>query len=603
MEVFSYTPQQINQLPDQPGVYRFINQDDKLIYVGKAKNLKKRASSYFTKQSGVNRKTRKMVGEIVRLEVTVVNSEFDALLLENSLIKTNQPKYNILLRDDKSYPYICVSNERFPRVFATRNPEYKQGKYFGPYASVKGMNNVLALIRKLYTIRTCSYNLSEENIEAGKFKVCLEYHIGNCRGPCEKLQSEEEYNKDIALATNILKGHLAPARQYFKTQMQQAVEELAYERAQDFKEKLELLSKFQSRSQVVNQQMADTDVITIVSDEKNAFVNYLKVNEGAIVLSKTVEIKKKLEESDEEILLLMLLEMRQRHISDSGTVLTNVPFESAEESVEIVVPKIGDKKKLVDLSQKNANLYRVQKLNRSQSAKQRENRVLKQLQEDLQMKNLPMHIECFDNSNMQGTNPVASMVCFMNGKPAKKEYRKFNIKTVIGPDDFASMKEVVGRRYRRLKEEEKPLPDLIVIDGGKGQLSASVEALRELGLYGDMVVIGIAKRLEEIYYPGDQFPLHISKKSESLKLIQRIRDEAHRFAITFHRQKRSNQAFQSSLEQINGIGKATAQKLIKHFGSVKRIKASSDEELRNIVGDKKAKIIREGFAALEKEKQ
>ncbi len=596
MEVPYYTPDQVNLLPDQPGVYKFYNAERTLIYVGKAKNLKNRVSSYFNKSKGANRKTRKMASEVRSIEFTIVNSEFDALLLENSLIKKNQPRYNILLKDDKSYPYILLTNERFPRIIPTRRLIHGQGRYFGPFASVKGMNNILELLRNLYQIRTCRYDLSEKNIQEGKFKVCLEYHIGNCRGPCEGLQSEENYNAEIEQATNILKGNLGVPRTYFREKMQEAAESLEFERAQEYKTKIELLAKYQAKSLVVNDHIGDTDVFTIVSDDQMAFVNYLKANKGAIVLTKTIEVKKKLDESDEDILALIMVELRERYRSTATEVLTNIEMPVVIEGVAFTIPKIGDKRKLVDMSIKNALYYKRERFNRVQDNKERIHRVVLKLQEDLRLKVPPVHLECFDNSNMQGTHPVASMVCFKNGRPSKKDYRKFNIKTVVGPDDFASMYEIVFRRYQRLLDEEADLPNLIVIDGGKGQLSAACQALKDLGIYGDIPIIGIAKRLEEIYRPEDPYPLHIDKKSESLKLIQRARDEAHRFAITFHRQKRSNAAFRSELEDIKGIGKKTAMSLLKNFKSVKRIKEAEEDELASLVGPVKAKALKEALA-------
>lgn len=598
MEVPAYTRDEVNKLPDQPGVYKFYNEERTLIYVGKAKSLKKRVGSYFNRSANTSRKTMKMVSEIRSIEFTIVNSEFDALLLENSLIKKNQPKYNILLKDDKSYPYILLTQERFPRIIPTRRMVPGSGRYFGPFASVKAMNNVLELIRHLYTLRTCRYDLSEENIKSGKFKVCLEYHIGNCKGPCENLQSEEEYMRDIEQASNILKGNMAVARTYFKEKMQEAAENLEFEAAQMYKEKNELLSKYQAKSLVVNPQIGDTDVFTIVSDGKVAFINYLKSNNGAIILTKTIEVKKKLDESDDEILSLMIVELRERYLSSTKDLLTNIEIPIQIDHVNIIVPKIGDKRKLVDMSIKNALFYKKERYNQVLGAKQKENRVLVKLKEDLRLKNLPMQIECFDNSNIQGTNPVASMVCFKNGKPSKKDYRKFNIKTVVGPDDFGSMYEIVHRRYHRLKTEELPMPDLIVIDGGKGQLNAACNALKDLELYGSIPIVGIAKRLEEIYTPEDPYPLHIDKKSESLKLLQRCRDEAHRFAITFHRQKRSIAALKTGLEDIPGVGKKTAMSLLKQFKSVKKIREANEADLADLIGPAKAKLVKD---ALEKE--
>ena len=590
MEIPRYTPDEVKKIPKKPGVYRFYNKDSVAIYVGKAKNLKSRVSSYFNDLSGQNRKTYKMVSEISHIEFTIVNTEFDALLLENSLIKEYQPKYNILLKDDKSFPYITVVNESFPRVFSTRRVDRRKGKYYGPYTSVRAMKNVLELIRNLYYVRTCNLNLSQENIKAGKFKVCLEYHIGKCKGPCVGLQTEEEYLNDIRLAKDILRGNLVPVRGFFKEQMQQAAEQLDFEGAQLMKDKLELLEKFQSRTVIVNQNLTDIDVFGITSDEKIAYINYVKIANGSIILSKTVEVKKKLEESDHELLAQMVIDLRQRYKSSSKEILSNVDIEY-DLDVESRVPKIGDKRKLVELALKNALFYKKEKLSMAKPEGYREKRVLEQLQDDLKLKSLPEHIECFDNSNLAGSNPVASMVYFKNGKPAKKEYRKYNIKSVTGPNDFASMEEIVFRRYKRLLDEDTPLPDLVVVDGGKGQLSSSVLALKKLGVYGSLPIIGIAKRLEEVYFPNDEFPIHINKKSESLKLLQQIRNEAHRFAITFHRSKRSKSAINSELSQIEGIGDKTAEKLLKHFKSVKKLKAAEHAEIEKIIGKAKAGIV------------
>ncbi|MCK5279026.1 MAG: excinuclease ABC subunit C [Cyclobacteriaceae bacterium] len=590
MEIPRYTPDEVKKIPKKPGVYRFYNKDSVAIYVGKAKNLKSRVSSYFNDLSGQNRKTYKMVSEISHIEFTIVNTEFDALLLENSLIKEYQPKYNILLKDDKSFPYITVVNESFPRVFSTRRVDRRKGKYYGPYTSVRAMKNVLELIRNLYYVRTCNLNLSQENIKAGKFKVCLEYHIGKCKGPCVGLQTEEEYLNDIRLAKDILRGNLVPVRGFFKEQMQQAAEQLDFEGAQLMKDKLELLEKFQSRTVIVNQNLTDIDVFGITSDEKIAYINYVKIANGSIILSKTVEVKKKLEESDHELLAQMVIDLRQRYKSSSKEILSNVDIEY-DLDVESRVPKIGDKRKLVELALKNALFYKKEKLSLAKPEGYREKRVLEQLQDDLKLKSLPEHIECFDNSNLAGSNPVASMVYFKNGKPAKKEYRKYNIKSVTGPNDFASMEEIVFRRYKRLLDEDTPLPDLVVVDGGKGQLSSSVLALKKLGVYGSLPIIGIAKRLEEVYFPNDEFPIHINKKSESLKLLQQIRNEAHRFAITFHRSKRSKSAINSELSQIEGIGDKTAEKLLKHFKSVKKLKAAEHAEIEKIIGKAKAGIV------------
>lgn len=589
MESSSFLPDEHLQLPDHPGVYKYYNELNELIYVGKAKSLKKRVSSYFNKNTGVNLKTRRMVKEIRRIEITLVDSELDALLLENNLIKKVQPRYNILLRDDKTYPYLLITKENFPRIFQTRKLIPKRGTYFGPFASVKAMNNVLDLIRDLFTIRTCNLDLSPYKIDEGKYKVCLEYHIGNCQGPCVGLQRETQYLKDLEQARHILKGNLGVPKTYFKQEMQAYAENLEFEKAQKMKVKLDLLEKYQSKSLITSPSIQNLDVCTLVEDEKFAYVNYMRVINGAMITSKNVELKKKLDESSEELLLTALVRLQDQFQSDAEEILVNIEPENPIEGLNLTVPKIGDKRKLIELSLKNALYYKKEKALLQGLNQDKKDRVIRQLQQDLSLPDIPDHIECFDNSNIQGTNPVASMVCFLGGKPAVKEYRHYHIKTVEGPNDFASMKEIVGRRYKRLMEEEKALPKLIVIDGGKGQLSSAVEALQELGLYGKMPIIGIAKRLEEIYFPGDSYPIHIDKKSESLKLLQRIRDEAHRFAITFHRNVRSKNAFGTQLTSISGIGENTADKLLKHFKSIKNIKAASEEELTAVIGASRTK--------------
>jgi len=588
MYATSYSPEEYHQLPDQPGVYKYYNAEGILIYVGKAKSLKKRVASYFIKSTGLNHKTRRMVREIRKIEFTLVNSEFDALLLENNLIKNTQPKYNILLKDDKTYPYLLLTNEHFPSIFPTRKVIPSRGTYFGPFASVKAMKNVLELIRTLFTIRTCKLDLAPKKIQEGRYKVCLEYHIGNCLGPCEGLHSENDYLKDIEQAKNILKGNLGIAKSHFKSRMQEAAQAMAYELAHKYKEKLDLLEKYQAKSLVTSPSVSSLDIFSIVTDEKYAFVNYLKIKNGAINFTKTVELKKKLDESEAELLITAIVRLRDQFESTSTEIITNVSPEEEIEGLHIIVPKIGDKRKLVELSLKNAIYYKKEKALAAGEVKDKKNRVLEQLQQDLSLKDLPMHIECFDNSNIQGTHPVASMVCFINGKPANKEYRHYHIKTVEGPNDFASMEEIVTRRYKRLLEEEKPLPQLIIVDGGKGQLSSAVQALKTVGIYGKVPIIGIAKRLEEIYFPADPYPLHIDKKSESLRLLQRIRDEAHRFAITFHRNVRSKNAFDTQLTTIEGIGSKTADKLLKHFKSVKKIREASLPELEEVIGKSKA---------------
>ncbi len=588
-----YLKETVTSLPDSPGIYRYYNRDGELIYVGKAKSLKKRVSSYFNKQSQYNRKTEKLVSEIAKIEFTITNSEFDALLLENNFIKQNQPKYNILLKDDKTFPYLCILKERFPRIIYTRKYIPKQGEYFGPYTSVVSMKAVLELVRQLYSIRTCSLFLSKENVEQKKFKVCLEYHIGNCKGPCEGLQDEAEYLEDITQARNILKGDLSVVEDVFMGRMQKAAQELEFEKAALYKHKLELLEKFQTKSLVVNRKLTNIDVITITSSETNSFINYIQIKEGSIIFSKNIEVRKKLDEADEDILSLVVQELRSTYRSNNPEVFTNLPLTVKSDDFENVVPQIGDKKKLVDLSLKNALYLKKEKEIDKEEQKSRKNKVLHIMQENLRLLNYPKIIECFDNSNFQGTSPVASMVRFVDGKADKKGYRHFNIKTVVGANDFASMKEIVGRRYKRIMEEEGEYPQLIIVDGGKGQLSSACEALQELGLYGKIPIIGIAKKLEEIYYPEDPLPLLISKKSPALLLIQRIRDEAHRFAITFHRQKRSKYTFVTEIESIPGIGKKTADKLLAHFKSIKKIKEAELEELIKIAGEKTAKKIKE----------
>jgi excinuclease ABC subunit C len=582
----------VSRLPESPGVYRFYNTEDELIYVGKAKSIKKRVSSYFSKSTGVNRKTLKLVSEIRRIDYTVSNTEFDALLLENNFIKQNQPKYNILLKDDKTFPYICILKERFPRIIYTRKYIPQQGEYFGPYSSVVAMKNVLDLVRKLYTIRTCNLLLSEANIEQKKLKVCLEYHIGNCKGPCEGYQSEQLYQDEIDQARNILKGNISIVYQYFTDQMKRAATNMEFERAQIYKEKLDTLERFQIKSLVVNRDLTDIDVFTIASIEAYAYVNYMQIKEGSIVFSKTIELKKKLDEPDDELLSIAAVELREQTHSPNKVILSNIPIIVIEDGVENVIPKIGDKKKLIALSLKNALELKKEKEILREGKKSKQKEVLITLQNDMKLPSLPSVIECFDNSNFQGTTPVASMVRFVDAKADKKGYRHFNIKTVEGPNDFASMKEIVGRRYKRILEEGEKLPDLILVDGGKGQLSSACEALKELGVYGKVPIAGIAKKLEEIYYPEDPLPLHISKKSQGLLLLQQIRDEAHRFAITFHRQKRSKKTFTSELEGLEGIGKKTTEKLLQHFKSVKKIKEAPLEEIAKIAGMKKAELIK-----------
>ncbi|MEA5257006.1 excinuclease ABC subunit UvrC [Arcicella aquatica] len=595
MDEFDYKSA-LAKVPELPGVYRYFDEEGTVIYVGKAKNLKNRVSSYFAKSNQHDRKTKRLVSQIRNLEFTIVHTEFDALLLENTLIKKFQPKYNILLRDDKMYPFICVTNEPFPKIITIRRVDKKMGTFFGPFANQKAMYAILEMFNQLYTFRTCSLNLNHKNIQDRKFKVCLEYHIGNCKGPCEGLQPEKDYLKEIDQAKNILKGNMSLPKQYFEEKMQEAASKLAFEEAQEFKEKLAYLVNFQSKSTVVNPNIRDVDVFSIVSDENAFYFNFMKVLNGFITQTQSLEVKKKLDETDEDILTMMVWEMRDKYESEAKEVITNIPLSVELKGVENTIPQIGDKKKLLEMSLKNVLYFKKEKADRQaseESAGDAKMRILLTLKNDLQLKSIPHHIECFDNSNIQGTNPVSAMVCFKNGIPSKKDYRHFTPKTVEGPNDFATMNEVVTRRYSRLLQEEADLPDLIIIDGGKGQLSASADALKNLGLYGKIPIIGIAKRLEEIYFPEDSIPLYIDKKSESLKLIQRLRDEAHRFGITKHRDKRSKNFIISQLESIDGIGKNTAEKLLKHFGTVSNIYKATSEELETLLGKAKALKLKE----------
>jgi excinuclease ABC subunit C len=582
------------RLPENPGVYRYFDTEGTIIYIGKAKNLKNRVSSYFNKSNQHNTKTIRLVSQIRKIEFSIVNIEFDALLLENSLIKQYQPKYNILLRDDKTFPYICVSDGPFPKIFSTRQKNYEKGQFFGPYTNVKAMNTVLELIQQLFTIRTCNLNLTDANIKAEKFKVCLEYHLGNCKGPCEGLQSLQEYELEVEQAKLILKGNQNTPKQYFSAKMAEAASRMAFEEAHLYKEKLLLLEKFQIRSTVVNPKIADVDVFALISDENFAFMHFMKIIDGAIIQSETVEVKKKLDETDNDILTMMVWEMRELYQSQAKEVISNIPL-SIDLGLENTIPQIGDKRKLVEMALKNVLFFKKEKMEHKaneMSAGNKKLRVLITLKNDLSLKTVPRHIECFDNSNIQGTNPVSAMVCFKDGLPSKKDYRHYIPKTVVGPDDFATMNEVVTRRYTRVLEENLPLPDLIIVDGGKGQLSAACEALKSVGLYGKVPIIGIAKRLEEIYVPEDSIPVYIDKKSESLKLIQRLRDEAHRFGITHHRDRRSKSFLVSGLESIEGIGKTTVDKLIKHFKSFKNIQEANKEDIEKIVGkDRTEKLI------------
>lgn len=582
---------QIQTLPDNPGVYQYYDKEDKILYVGKAKNLKKRVSSYFNKIHDTA-KTNVLVKKIVTIKHIVVPTETDALLLENNLIKTLQPRYNVLLRDDKTYPWICIKKEPFSRIFPTRKMVKDGSEYFGPYTSFKTVSVILDLIKELYPLRTCNFDLSQNNIQNHKFKVCLEYHIGNCKGACEGHESLENYQTQINAIREILKGNFKESMKDFKEKMQHYASEMYFEEAQKIKEKIQILENYQARSTIINPKITNIDVFSIVSDEAAAFVNFLQISHGSIIRSHTMEIKKKLDETDQELLELSIIELRERFQLLSREII--VPFEvEVGENLKITIPQLGDKKQILELSIRNAKFFRIEQLKQLQivDPDRHTNRIMAQMQKDLRLSVEPRHIECFDNSNIQGTNPVAACVVFKEGKPSKKDYRHFNIKTVEGPNDFASMEEVVYRRYKRLLDENQPLPNLIIIDGGKGQLSSALKIMDELGLRGKIAIIGIAKRLEELYYPGDSVPLYLDKKSETLKIIQQLRNEAHRFGITFHRNKRSQSSLVSSMDTIPGIGEKTMETLIKMFKSVKRLKLATEKEISDVIGVSKAKKI------------
>ena len=579
---------QLQTLPNSPGVYQYYDKEGTIIYVGKAKNLKKRVSSYFTKTFD-NGKTRILVNKIVKIKHIVVDTETDALLLENNLIKKYQPRYNVMLKDDKSYPWICIKKERFPRVFSTRRVIKDGSEYFGPYTSVRTVSTLLDLIKGLYQLRTCNYDLSPEKIESEKYKVCLEYHLGNCKGACEGLETEDEYFENIKAIREILKGNFKDSLSQFKKQMKQFAANMHFEDAQKIKEKIEILENYQSKSTIVNPKISNVDVFSIVSDESYGYINFLQLSYGSIIRSHTLEIKKKLQETDKELLQLAIIELRQRFNSNSKEIY--VPFHvSIGEDVKVTVPKLGDKKHILDLSVRNAKYYRMERFKQIKitDPDRHVKRILAQMKSDLRLSEEPRHIECFDNSNIQGTHPVAACVVFKNGKPSKKDYRHFNIKTVEGPDDFASMEEVVYRRYKRLLNEDRSLPQLIIIDGGKGQLSSALKSLEALNLRGKIAIIGIAKKLEELFYPNDPIPLYLDKKSETLKIIQQLRNEAHRFGIEHHRNKRSKTALNTELESIPGIGEKTVVELLKHFKSLKRIRESKFEDLEKVIGAARA---------------
>ena len=590
---------QIQTLPDNPGVYQYYDKDGKILYVGKAKNLKKRVSSYINKDHD-NAKTNVLVRKIVEIKHIVVSTEQDALLLENNLIKKLQPRYNVLLRDDKTYPWICIKKEPFSRIFSTRRMFKDGSEYFGPYTSFKTVHTILDLIKELYPLRTCNYDLAHPNLPKGKafgrYKVCLEYHIGNCKGPCEGFETLENYQKQVDAIREILKGNFKDSMRDFKKMMQELAAEMKFEAAQKIKEKINVLENYQSRSTILNPKISNIDVFSIVSDEAMAYVNFLQIAHGAIIRSFTLELKKKLDETNEELLELAVVELRERfHLTSKEIIL---PFAlDFGDKIKVTVPQLGDKKQILELSERNAKYQRLEQLKQIQivDPERHINRIMAQMQKDLRLSVEPRHIECFDNSNIQGTNPVSACVVFKDGKPSKKEYRHFNIKTVEGPNDFASMEEVVYRRYKRLLDENQSLPQLIIIDGGKGQLSSALKSIDDLGLRGKIAIIGIAKRLEELFYPGDSAPLYLDKKSETLKVIQQLRNEAHRFGITHHRDKRSKSALNSTMELIPGIGEKTMLTLLKHFKSVKRLKLATEKEISDIVGVSKAKKISEFY--------
>lgn len=588
---------EIQNIPHKPGVYQYWDAHGQLIYIGKAKDLKNRVASYFVNDKQLNAKTRVLVRKINKITFTLVDTEIDAWLLENSLIKKHQPRYNVMLKDDKTYPWIVIKNEPFPRIFWTRKVIKDGSKYFGPYASVGMMHVILNVIKEIFPIRTCNLKLSEEAIRQGKYKVCLEYQIGNCMGPCENLQSEEEYQKNIELIQDILQGKTGIVVNKLKEDLNIAVSHLNFEEAQRIKHNLELLSNYQSKSTVVSASVSNVDVFSIASEDGIAFVNFLKVMNGAIIQTQTIELKKRLDESDHDLLSLAIPEFRSRFNSTSKEIV--VPFDMGMESEDFkfIVPHRGEKRKLLELSQKNVLFFKKERLNQYEKLNPeiRTTRVLTRMQEDLRMNQLPKHIECFDNSNIQGQYPVSAIVVFRDAKPSKKEYRHFNVKTVEGPDDFATMEEAVYRRYKRVLAEGGDLPQLIIIDGGKGQLSSALKSLKKLGIEKKMTVIAIAERLEELYYPNDPFPMHLDKRSETLKIIQHLRDEAHRFGITFHRKQRSKNTFKTELTEIAGIGKVTSEKLLKKFKSVKKIKEASDSELRVVLGPSQIESLRRHF--------
>jgi excinuclease ABC subunit C len=586
----------IRTLPEKPGIYQYFDETEKIIYVGKAKNVKKRVASYFTKNHDTA-KTRILVRKIQDIRYIVVDTETDALLLENNLIKKYRPKYNIQLKDDKTYPWICIKNEPFPRVFTTRRIIKDGSKYYGPYPSVKIVNTLLELMRDLYPLRSCHFDLSDENIRKGKFKACLEYHIGNCKAPCIGKESKTDYQEYIDQIEHIVKGNIASVIRMLKDKMLSAAEKFEFEEAEVLKQKIRSLEKYRSKSTVVSPTIHQVDVLTLDKSEKNAFVNYLVINNGAIIHGHTVEVKKKLDESDEAILTFVLLNMREKFNSQSKEILVEDADEMVLTDLNFFTPQRGDKKHLLDLSKRNAKFYRLEreKQERLKNPEVKVERILGKIQSDFRLKELPVHMECFDNSNIQGTNPVSACVVFKNGRPSKKDYRHFNIKTVEGPDDYESMREAIYRRYKRMLEEGNDLPQLLIVDGGKGQLSAGVDALEKLGLRGKLPIVGIAKRLEEIFFPGDNLPLYLDKKSESLKVIQYMRNEAHRFGIEHHRNRRSKAALGSALIEVEGIGDKTQERLMRHFKTMSKIKSATEKQLTEVVGLAKAKLLTSHF--------
>ncbi len=585
----------VQTLPEEPGVYQFYNGLDELIYVGKAKNIKKRVGSYFVKK--LSGKTLVMRNRIKSIRHIVVDNESEALLLENNLIKKYQPRYNVLMKDDKTYPWICIKNEPFPRVFMTRNVIRDGSVYYGPYTSVVMVKTLLGLIRQLYKLRTCSLSLSDDKIREGKHRVCLEYHIGNCKAPCVGKQDREDYAESITQIKEILKGNIYSVTRYLKDLMKKFSDDLAYEKAQVVKDKIDILNRYQSRSTVVNPHISDVDVFAYTEDNTAVYINYMRVIRGAIVQSYTLELKKKIEEDIRGLMSLAITELRHRHSSEAKEIIVSLLPDIKEDKIKYIVPGKGDKLRLIELAERNAVFYRINKNKRIEGRKQedRTNNILNLLKTDLHLPALPVHIECFDNSNIQGSNPVAACVVFRNGKPARKEYRHFNIKTVKGPDDFASMEEVIFRRYRRLIDEDESLPQLIIVDGGKGQLKSAIKGLESLSLRGRISIVGIAKRLEEIYFPDDPVPLYIDKNSQSLKIIQQLRNEAHRFGINFHRDKRSKSMLDSGLDKIPGIGPKTAETLLRKFGSLEKIRKASQKELEDEVGVSKTRKIKDYF--------